>query len=639
MTRFNQRLNGLNPLAYIGDNSYQPPEFVTYSRAPTAQDFQNFELGTIWLDVSGYPTTIPTNEDIYMLVGLVGAQATWVNFGGGDLETLTSNSGGAVSPDGADNINVVGDGTGITGVGNPGTNTITFSLIGGGIAAQSFPTGAGVSTTSGTTAVPDAAGVLNVLGAHNVLTGGAVANTITVFGTNAITLGDLANIAAGSDAITINTGNITLSATNNVGNINLPQTHSSGNAGRLFIGGSQMLSRYSGGTPGSNIFVGNSGNLTNTADNNVALGGNSMIALTTGTLNVSVGGGSLTALTTGGDNTAIGDKTLNALTTGGRNTALGSQAGLNLITGQRNVLLGDDAALGYVGAESFNIIIGASAAGKAAETNAIRIGSGAGGDSAIFIGGGSGNTTYTSGVAQFNQCVGTNCLTALTTGAQNTAMGNAALQSVTTGNNNTAMGYVAGNMITTGEENTLIGDGAALLLTTGSDNVVVGAGSGGNYTSSESNNIIVGAAIAGTAAESDTTRIGSTTQQTRCFIGGIRGRTTGVNDAIAVLIDSAGQLGTISSSIRYKRNIRDIGDMSQKLYDLRPVKFQYKTDHDELDRYGLIAEEVNEVLPEMVIYNEEGDCETVRYNDILPLVLNELIALNKRIAKLEKRLV
>lgn len=135
-SRSNQRLNGLNPLAYIGDNSYQPPEFVTDTRPPTPTDAQNFELGTIWLDIS---TNVPPEaENIWMLVALLGGVATWVNFAAGTfaLESLTGNTGGPVFSDVNDNINVVGDGIGITITGNPATHTLTASLIGGGATAS-----------------------------------------------------------------------------------------------------------------------------------------------------------------------------------------------------------------------------------------------------------------------------------------------------------------------------------------------------------------------------------------------------------------------------------------------------------------------------------------------------------------------
>ncbi len=112
--------------------------------------------------------------------------------------------------------------------------------------------------------------------------------------------------------------------------------------------------------------------------------------------------------------------------------------------------------------------------------------------------------------------------------------------------------------------------------------------------------------------------------QTKTFIAGIRGRTTGVNDAVTVLIDSNGQLGTVSSSRRYKEDIQSLGDVSAALMQLRPVTFRYKQPYDDGDKpiqYGLIAEEVAEVLPDLAVFNADGQTETVKYHLLPPFLL------------------
>jgi hypothetical protein len=114
------------------------------------------------------------------------------------------------------------------------------------------------------------------------------------------------------------------------------------------------------------------------------------------------------------------------------------------------------------------------------------------------------------------------------------------------------------------------------------------------------------------------------TSQTRAFIAGIRGATTGNADAVAVLIDSAGQLGTISSSIRVKHDVEDMGNASDSLLDLRPVTFIYNGDASETIQYGLIAEEVAKVFPSIVVSDEDGQPETVQYHVLSILLLNEL---------------
>ena len=129
----------------------------------------------------------------------------------------------------------------------------------------------------------------------------------------------------------------------------------------------------------------------------------------------------------------------------------------------------------------------------------------------------------------------------------------------------------------------------------------------------------------GVPAEADTIRIGVT--QTRAFMAGIRGTTTGVADAISVLVDSNGQLGTVSSSARYKQDIADMRRASNAVLELRPVIFRYKeifTDGSRPLQYGLIAEEVAEVFPDLVVYNEAGEPETVKYRLLSVLLLNEV---------------
>ena len=131
------------------------------------------------------------------------------------------------------------------------------------------------------------------------------------------------------------------------------------------------------------------------------------------------------------------------------------------------------------------------------------------------------------------------------------------------------------------------------------------------------------------------TRIGQGIGQTACFISGIRGITTTNANAIPVLIDSAGQLGTVSSSRRYKENIEDMGFASEDIMNLRPVIFNYKRQPDSL-AWGLIAEEVQEIMPELVVLNDKGQAETVKYHDLIPMLLNELQKLSKRVEHLEE---
>jgi hypothetical protein len=192
----------------------------------------------------------------------------------------------------------------------------------------------------------------------------------------------------------------------------------------------------------------------------------------------------------------------------------------------------------------------------------------------------------------------------------------------TTSSNNTAIGAIALGNATPGSFNTAVGE-AALFQVTGSNNIGLGAQAGYNL-STGSWNIDIG--NLGTSSDSGLIRIGTAGNQTATFIAGINGVQTGLS-GVPVLVDANGQLGTISSSRRYKEDIRPMADASERLFKLRPVTFHYKkpdaTGHKPL-QFGLIAEEVAETFPELVIYNKEGQPETVAYHLLATLLLNEL---------------
>ena len=147
--------------------------------------------------------------------------------------------------------------------------------------------------------------------------------------------------------------------------------------------------------------------------------------------------------------------------------------------------------------------------------------------------------------------------------------------------------------------------------------------------------------VFGLAGESNTIYIGRADTQTKTFIAGIRGITTVQPDAIPVVIDSAGQLGTISSSRRLKEDIRDMADASRRVLDLRPVTFRYTQAYGDGSKpihYGLVAEEVAEVFPELAVRNATGEVETVHYETLNVLLLNELQKQERRIAAQELRI-
>jgi hypothetical protein len=177
----------------------------------------------------------------------------------------------------------------------------------------------------------------------------------------------------------------------------------------------------------------------------------------------------------------------------------------------------------------------------------------------------------------------------------------------------------------TGAFNTAIGAHALEVNTTGGHNIALGVDAGGSITTG-SNNIDIG--NSGFAPDSATIRIGGGPMTT--FIAGIRGVTTGVADAIPVLIDSDGQLGTTSSSRRFKKEIKPMEQTSEAILSLKPVNFHYKSDKMGTPQFGLIAEEVAAVNPDLVVRDKNGEIYTVRYDAVNAMLLNEFLKEHRR---------
>ena len=312
---------------------------------------------------------------------------------------------------------------------------------------------------------------------------------------------------------------------------------------------------------------------------NTAEGQNALFGLTTGVANTGVGWYSLFSNTDGSYNTAVGAGTLlfnigdQTTFEGVDNTAVGAAALLFNTTGTDNTATGVAALLNNTG--------------------------------------GSNNTATGSFALQAN-----------TTGNLNTATGLSALFSNTTGIGNTAVGSAL-NLNTTGGGNTAIGTGALSSNTTGNANIAIGGFAGHALTTGDQN-IVIGnpSAVAG---ESNTIRIGGSLSQTRAFIAGIRGVATGNNDAVNVVIDSDGQLGTVSSSRRFKKEIKPMDTASEAILALNPVTFHYKSDETNRSEFGLIAEEVAQVNPDLVLHDENGEIYTVRYEAVNAMLLNEFL--------------
>jgi len=297
---------------------------------------------------------------------------------------------------------------------------------------------------------------------------------------------------------------------------------------------------------------------------NTAEGQNALLSRSTGGFNTALGWFSVKSLTTGSFNTGVGAGTL-VLNTGDQNTAVGTAALLLNTAGTNNTAVGAAALLNNSG---FTV------------------------------------DAPNGGPGSANTAVGARALFGNTTGFGNTANGAEALSNNTTGGGNTATGAFALNINTTGNSNIALGFSAGANIT-GDDNIDIGSTGG--------------------LSESGTIRIGQSGSQTSTFIAGIRGVTTSIADAIPVMIDSGGQLGTASSSRRFKNEIKPMDNTSESILALKPVTFHYKGDKTGTSQFGLIAEQVAEVNPDLVVRDENGEIYTVRYDAVNAMLLNEFL--------------
>lgn len=239
--------------------------------------------------------------------------------------------------------------------------------------------------------------------------------------------------------------------------------------------------------------------------------------------------------------------------------------------------------------------------------------------------------TYSAG--NQNIFVGSDAGNISTTGAENTAVGASALNSIGAGIQNTALGDAALISLTDGSANIGIGEASLGALLTGNSNIAIGTSAGSAYTSDEHHNIILGN-NGGIAGEINTIRIGDGQVQVSCYIDGINTATVDTDTGVMVFVDANGKLGTIVSSEKYKEHVRDID--TNKVLKLRPVSFYFKDDATKTKQYGLIAEEVYKVFPELVVKDKRGKPNSVRYHELAILLLDELQRMDERLKKLER---
>jgi hypothetical protein len=322
--------------------------------------------------------------------------------------------------------------------------------------------------------------------------------------------------------------------------------------------------------------------------NNTAEGQNALFSLTSGVDNTAVGFQALFRNTTGSDNTATGAKALQSNTTGIRNSAFGKYALFFNSDGVENT------AVGF----------------KALYRNGLGAANTATGGEALF--------SNISG--QSNTAEGYLALFSNTNGDGNTAIGDEALFSNTTGSGNTAIGFSALDSNTTGDSNIAIGVNASFNVSTGNDNIAIGTLAGTNVTAVD-NVICIGSFVSGA------------NRTNSCYIGNIWQRPGGSQ---AVYVNAAGKLGAQVSSRRFKDDIKPMEETSEVIYRLKPVSFRYKPEIEPTRPlgFGLIAEDVEKINPDLVARDKEGKPYTVRYDAVNAMLLNEFLKEHRTVQEL-----
>jgi len=329
---------------------------------------------------------------------------------------------------------------------------------------------------------------------------------------------------------------------------------------------------------------------------NTAEGENALFRLTSGLRNTATGFEALFSNTTGCCNTAAGFQALHDNTEGRHNAAIGYQALYNNTTGDANTATGSGAlVINVTGVD--NTANGYAALGVNTSGNRNT----ATGSDALFH-----NT-----IGDYNTATGVAALESNTTGSRNTANGSNALESNTTGSRNTANGFNALQQNTTGDANVALGSFAGRNATTGDGNVYIGGGMDG---------------VAGEARHT--------------YIRNINSTPVSGGGTEKVTVDLAtGLLGHETSSRRYKQDIKPMDNVSQTLFALKPVTYHYKKEIDpsQSPAFGLIAEEVAEVNPNLVAHDSQGKPESVHYEMVNAMLLNEFLKEHQTVQELKKQ--
>jgi hypothetical protein len=573
---------------------------------------------------------------------------TIANSSPGSALTITGNSGGAISP-AAGNWNLVTANSTMKVVGSGSTLTMDFGLSNLFLGSN----GASIAGATDNTALGVLAGNAITSGTENTLIGAECGRLIT---------SSINNTAVGSFAL----WQLTTSSNDNVaigeGVLSAATTGTANNTGvgtfSLFSlnGGSYNVAvgyntgANNTGSDSSNIYINNSG----TAGESHVLrigsatgAGNQQLntAYICGIDGVNVGSvakvvtmasdklGTATITAGSGITVTPGANTITiAASGGGAGTITGNTGGAisqsagnwNLVTANATVQVAGSGSTLTMDFGLDNLLLGADATGITTANQNTALG---------FLSG----DGLTSG--DENTLIGCECGPVITSSQRNTSVGSFALWRLTSSSDdNIAIGEGVLSTATTGTtRNTAVGTFSLFSLNGGSYNIAVGYNTGANNTGSDSSNIYMN--NAGTAGESNTLRIGSATgtgnqQVNTAIICGINGQTSA--SGVPVLINASDVLGTTVSSIKYKTNVKDMGDTSAPIYKLRPVTFNLKEDEKrvttadaQLTQYGLIAEEVVSVMPDLVHYTQDGEINSVRYLNLIPMLLNEIQKLRK----------
>lgn len=358
-------------------------------------------------------------------------------------------------------------------------------------------------------------------------------------------------------------------------------------------------------------------------------------------------------------NTAIGWKSLTALATGSGNLAIGSSSGLSLVTGDNNMYIGHNGnavttesnkiRIGNsshngitffgvlpLGATGTNIMTFSDADASVSATQNLPLPNTASSSVGnITFNGTRVMHTYSSSGTKTNVFLGSNSGNYTNSGTNNVGLGVQTFLGLTSGVGNVAIGGLAGSAVTTGTSNTILGQNAGVALTTGVANTFVGSQAGQNITTT-GGNIIIG--NVGTVGDTNKIIIGNVNHTGGTSMYGISGATSSAG--VAVLVNASGVLGTVTSSQRFKHDITDItAERANLLHSLRPVDFYYNDDPANLHKQeGLIAEEVLNVFPEFVVYDLDGNIQTIQYHQLWPILLKEVQVQRTLITNLQSSL-